>query len=90
MRPQTLGTCRGNPSPNALFHRLALWQTFINAARTVDVAAYPRELTRDQLETARLDLEPLALRPTLEGRIGPGDPFTALISTCPPKRLGQF
>lgn len=37
------------------------------------VSHYPRELTREQLETFALDLERLALRPTLEGRTGPDD-----------------
>lgn len=37
------------------------------------VSHYPRELPREKLEHYALDLEPLALRPTLEGRTGPGD-----------------
>lgn len=37
------------------------------------VSHYPRELTREQLETSGLGLERLAVRPTLEGRTGPDD-----------------
>jgi len=43
------------------------------------VSCYSRELTREQLETSGFDLEPLALRPTLEGRTGRDD-----LSVCQP------
>ena len=37
------------------------------------VSCYPGKHTTAQLEMPFLDLERLSLRPTLEGRIGPGD-----------------